>query len=192
MARDRNSDYAILGLLSLRPMSGYDVRKMVRLSIGHFWNESYGQIYPTLKRLHDEGLVTRAAQERSDRADRQLYRLTPAGRARLREWLISSPRPQSVRDELLLKLFFGRLAPEGREIEHIQDFRRKLTGTRDAYLQLRRQLQAEHRNNQDLPFWLITLNHGIHRTRALIEWCDETLITLAHLRRQSGRRSRKN
>ena len=48
---------ALLGLLSLGPMSGYDIRQLIPRSIGYFWNESYGQIYPGLKRLAAAGLV---------------------------------------------------------------------------------------------------------------------------------------
>ena len=32
-------------------MSGYDLGQSIRASIGFFWNESYGQIYPNLKNL---------------------------------------------------------------------------------------------------------------------------------------------
>ncbi|MGH9601902.1 MAG: PadR family transcriptional regulator, partial [Terriglobales bacterium] len=43
--------FALLGLLSLGPQSGYDLKKRMEQSIAHFWSESYGQIYPTLRRL---------------------------------------------------------------------------------------------------------------------------------------------
>ena len=54
-----STDYAILGMLTLRPMSGYDIRATIGESIAYFWTESYGQIYPTLKRLTKEKLLTR-------------------------------------------------------------------------------------------------------------------------------------
>src|ERR1043166_5381121 len=53
--------YALLGLLTLAPQSGasgYDLRRWAESSIGHFWRESYGQIYPVLKQLLRDGLVT--------------------------------------------------------------------------------------------------------------------------------------
>ena len=48
---NNSSRAAILGLLLMHDASGYDIRKLAEGSIGHFWSESYGQIYPTLKRL---------------------------------------------------------------------------------------------------------------------------------------------
>ena len=55
--RQPSTRYAILGLLSLAPMSGYEIRKVAASSIGHFWSESYGQIYPTLRKLVAAGLA---------------------------------------------------------------------------------------------------------------------------------------
>ena len=51
--------YVILGLLSIESrQSGYDMRRTIQGSVGYFWGESYGQIYPTLRRLTAEGLIT--------------------------------------------------------------------------------------------------------------------------------------
>ena len=67
------SKYAILGMLSIRPMSGYDVRKEIQESISNFWTESYGQIYPALKSLVAEKLVTRTVQRGVGKPDRHVY-----------------------------------------------------------------------------------------------------------------------
>ena len=50
MAKENRSKYAVLGMLATGPKSGYDIKQTIETSIGHFWNESYGQIYPILKR----------------------------------------------------------------------------------------------------------------------------------------------
>jgi len=52
--------YTILGMLSIEPnlsASGYEIRKAIESTVGYFWGESFGQIYPTLKRLAAEGLI---------------------------------------------------------------------------------------------------------------------------------------
>ena len=80
--------YVILGLLSIEPnQSGYDIHKTVEGSVGYFWGESYGQIYPTIKRLAAEGLIEPSKATSSARPQRRQYCLTDAGRARLQEWL---------------------------------------------------------------------------------------------------------
>ncbi|MYF92724.1 MAG: PadR family transcriptional regulator, partial [Gemmatimonadetes bacterium] len=64
MPKTNKSKYAIMGMLSIRPMSGYDMKKLIAQSISYFWNESFGQIYPTLKKLVEEGLATRQTEKR--------------------------------------------------------------------------------------------------------------------------------
>ncbi len=71
----RSVAHSLLGILSLRAMSGYDIRKFVRENIGYFWKESYGQIYPMLKRMAAEGLVDVRVERNSGKPDRQVYSL---------------------------------------------------------------------------------------------------------------------
>lgn len=56
-------------------MSGYDVKQFLESTIAHFWNESYGQIYPTLKALEAEGLVE-GHDDEGDGRGRRVYTLT--------------------------------------------------------------------------------------------------------------------
>lgn len=105
--------HVILGVLSFRPASGYDIKAFVDGTTRYFWAASYGQIYPELRRLAAEGLVEGESVPQGERA-RTLYRLTPAGREALRAWLASPEAGCEVRDEGLLKLFFaGVLGSEG-------------------------------------------------------------------------------
>ena len=86
----------LLGLLTVEPMSGYDLRLTIRASIGHFWNESYGQIYPGLKKLQDEGFVTCKIKRQKHKPDRRIYSITKKGRERLTEWLAVPPQPDAA------------------------------------------------------------------------------------------------
>src|SRR3989442_13387821 len=103
-ARGANtSRYAILGVLSRRPMSGYDVKKLIDRSIAHFWSESYGQIYPILNRLAAEGLAERRRERQRRKPDRHGYSLTSKGPAELLRWLALPPPLQPVPSEVPLK-----------------------------------------------------------------------------------------
>src|SRR3989441_13271562 len=118
--RRNRTRYAILGVLSRRPMSGYDVKKLIERSIAHFWNESYGQIYPSLNRLADEGLAERRRERQRGKPDRHVYSLTSKGRAELLRWLALPARLGPVRSELLLKLFLCRPRPLANSAPHIE------------------------------------------------------------------------
>ena len=104
-------------------MSGYDIRRNLEESLSYFWSESYGQIYPALRKLEAARLIAPVKQAAPDTRRRKLYTLTAAGRARLRTWLSEPPKPQPPRNELLLKLFFGRHAPPGACAAHLRRLR---------------------------------------------------------------------
>jgi hypothetical protein len=61
----------LLGLLAIEPMSGYDLGLTIRASVGHFWNESYGQIYPNLKKLETERFVISKTERQKGKPDRR-------------------------------------------------------------------------------------------------------------------------
>ena len=88
--RSSRTRYAVLGMLTVEPMSGYDLRATIDRTVGHFWHEGYGRLYPTLKELTAEGLVEgRTEPGRGPR--RTVHRLTDTGWAELRRWLGTPP-----------------------------------------------------------------------------------------------------
>ena len=99
----------ILGMLKLGVATGYDIKRVIDGSTRFFWTASYGQIYPELKRLRKAGLV-RAEQAPRGKVKRTVYSLTPKGEKALHEWLTESENVLfEIRDESLLRLFFGDL-----------------------------------------------------------------------------------
>jgi DNA-binding PadR family transcriptional regulator len=176
--RDDTSRYAVLGMLSIRPMSGYDIKQAIGESIVHFWDESYGRIYPTLQRLAAEGLARRKIERQDGRPDRQVYSLTSPGRQALERWLALPIREQKPRSELLLKLFFGRHLPAPDCVRLVERYRQEQVQFLAACRSLEKEVKAQTPRHPDQQFWLITIRFGQHHSRAVVEWCDETLRSL--------------
>lgn len=100
--------HAILGFLSCRPMTGYDVEAWMKASTDNFWHAKLSQIYATLKRMEEDGLVTSHIEPQEGRPDRRVYSMTQAGHDDLDKWLRTPiVEPVVKKDELLLKVFFG-------------------------------------------------------------------------------------
>lgn len=173
--------YVILGILAIHPhQSGYEIRKTIQQSVGFFWGESYGQIYPTLKRLAAEGLIVPDVSASQTRPKRQEYSLTPAGHLCLQEWLAVPYREDPPRDEFLLKLFFGRDAAPGVSIQHIRRFQEENRRLLTTLLEL--EAMARAHNSQSLPgfpFWMLTLNFGVAQLRSALEWSESALALLS-------------
>lgn len=173
---ENRSRYAILGALSLRPMSGYDIKQFFAKSVSYFWQESYGQIYPMLKALHAAGLVAPVKLPGGSR--RIVYRITTRGSAALAEWLSEPVEPTPGRTEILLKLFFVRAAPPKTAKKLIAHYRAKHHELLGRYESIATELRATLKDNPNLPAWLVTLSFGSHVSRALLDWCDEAEVML--------------
>lgn len=180
MAKENHTQYAILGLLTTECRTGYSIKQMIDTSLNHFWKISYGQIYPTLKLLVDQGYATVESQVQEGRPDKKEYTITNEGERALKEW-IQQPIQQlpGEKNELLLKLFFSGNQDVQDTLSHLADFREKLTGRLNTYRAIQEMINTQLRDQADAPFWLLTLDYGIRTTLAAIEWCDEANKTLS-------------
>ena len=173
---------ALLGLLSLGPMSGYELQRTIVRTIGNFWQESFGQIYPALRKLVAEDLaeVEQRAEPGSARVSK-VYRLTEKGRARLGDWLEMPCTRQVARDELLLKIFFGASTAPGAILSHVRAQQALLTADLERYRAAEARLPVAQRDSPGLPFFLLCVRHGIATAEAKLRWCEESLADLQDL-----------
>ena len=178
MAKENKSRYAILGMISTGPMSGYDIKKAIEDSVANFWRESYGQIYPILKQLADAGLTTSHTEKQEGKPERYVYTLTDKGREELVRWLTEPVEHAVKRNELLLKLFFGHEVPVATNIEHIRQYRALLAELVQRYSNIIAYLDQRCTTEPEILYSRITVSYGLHRTRALLQWCDETMEQL--------------
>ncbi len=175
-AKQNKTKFAILGLLSMGPMSGYDIKKATDKSIGFFWNENFGHIYPILKRLESDRLVARKAENPEHGPRRNVYTITPLGKKQLDAWLAEPVSAQPIRCELLLKLFFGSNAKKKdlatlvlTEKRHQEEMLSRLEAI---------SLKIAEKKSKELPFWLYTLSYGLRKAKMTMSWCDEVLGSL--------------
>lgn len=162
------TELAVLGALSIAPMSGYRVRAEILATVGHFWAESFGQIYPSLARLEAGGLVSRD--------DNSLYVLTDAGRLRLKELLREAPESAPPRNGALLRLFFGRELGADGCLELLDRMEQEVAVKMHALAEIRSELDP---SDPDERFALITVSAGEHNGRATLAWIAESRASLA-------------
>jgi PadR family transcriptional regulator AphA len=180
--RPRNkSRYAVLGMLSMGLETGYQMKKHVEQHLGHFWTESYGQIYPILRQLLEEGLVTRRSEALSGKPRRNLYRLTKEGSDELLLWLGEAPESQPPRLELLLKFSFGARVRPQVCIEHLQRHRELCENDLETLSAIEKTLCDSPDGLPDQPYWLMTLRYGKAIRAAERSWCDESLEYLREI-----------
>ena len=100
------TSYAILGLLSVRPWTTYELAKQVQRSLGWFWPRAERKLYDEPKRLVASGLATSEREMTGARAS-TVYAVTRQGRTALKRWLDEPPAPPTLEFEGMVKVFFA-------------------------------------------------------------------------------------
>ena len=184
MARESTCRFAILGMLCREPMSGYDLRSAIERSVGHFWQESYGNLYPTLERMAEERLVELdpEAHSRGGRL-RKVYRVTAKGRTALAEWLRRPVLPHVERNELLLKLFFGAQVKPADSLAQVERSRAEAEGLLAALRLIDENVRHSRGDDPELPYQHLSIRAGLLGLEAHLRWCDEAREALQRLDR---------
>jgi len=177
---------AVLGILSYGPMSGYDIKKFYEQSVAGFWSESYGQIYPILKRLAEEGRATKSIHKQEGKPDRHIYAITKMGREELQQWLMEPTGRHIGRHETLLKLMFGRQISVADNILQIERFRSRQMTDLKKIETLKERFNNEEVDDPNMPFWQLAFAYGEHVNRAYINWAEEAIASLNQMESNSN------
>jgi DNA-binding PadR family transcriptional regulator len=135
-------NYAILGILSYKSMTGYDLKKIIQESTFMHWSGNNNQIYKALTELHDKGLVTNEVKHQESSPTKKIYTITNEGLATLKEWILSPAEPSEIKKPFLVQLAWSR-----------QLNTNELNVLLDGYEnQVKMQLLMEQNNKQDTSF----------------------------------------
>lgn len=104
-------EHIILGALE-KPQSGYDLKRWFDEVFAFFWNADQSQIYRTINRLSDQGLVSGRAAASAIGPDKRVYRTTAKGKAELKRWLDAGPVPPAQRTAIYAQLIFLARMPD--------------------------------------------------------------------------------
>ncbi|MCF3131233.1 MULTISPECIES: PadR family transcriptional regulator [Streptomyces] len=157
--------HALLGLLTERPASGYDLLKRFETSLANVWPATQSQIYTELTKLAGTGLITVAAEGPRGRKE---YALTDDGLAELRHWLTETKPQRNTRSDVLLRVFFlGVLKPE-----EAHEYLAELAGlSEQGYEELHQLAEAVDWDDDDLSVYgRIALEYGLRFHAMRRDW----------------------
>ncbi len=180
------TDMAILGMLTIEPMSGYDMKQFCEESLSYFWHESFGNLYPRLKRLSEDGLVRCRRESRDQAPDANVYSITARGRTHLRDWLLEPPESDHLRSEFMLKFFFGAEVPASVQRQRLLDHEKEQKRIREQYKVIERALRDSLAECDDAVYWLMSLRRGQLLTDSRIRWCRECIAAMEELKKKNS------
>jgi len=178
MTKDNNAKYVLLGLLSHNPMTGYDIKKSVATRMSYFWDLSYGQIYPTLRELETNGLITKQFEVNQKGPNRKVYTITDAGTSELQAWLAKPAKKEVHKYEFLLKLIFGDQAYPELNLKHVEEFKarnQKILQTMNLFEQ---SIKPIINQSESYYYVYLTITLGKAISQASVEWADNALKML--------------
>jgi DNA-binding PadR family transcriptional regulator len=169
----KKTHYTVLGMLSIKPMSGYDIKKMVEQSISYFWNESFGQIYPVLKQLNENGYIDVKQLSQQGKPDKKLYFINNKGEKILKQWLEKPAEQDYLKSEFLMKIFFAKHVSKEKTIEQINNYKTAALKELGEYSEIEREIKSHIDAGMiEAENWLLTLEMGKKLCQAKIEWCE--------------------
>lgn len=167
------TEAAVLSVLALDgERSGYDLLKRMSTAFRHVWAPAKSQLYAVLPRLARDGLAGQRTVTQTSRPDKQLYTITPDGRAALDAWL-EHVDPDAT-DAFFLKLFVGGLTSNEVLAEHVTAFR----GAAQARLEELRAIEPTNLRTGNDAYHYFLLRLGIERAEHSVAWADWVLSEL--------------
>jgi len=165
-----NLRYFSLGLLTQQPMSGYDVKRFLKSLSWLIGGPSSGSVYPALRALLQDDLVTMDVELRQDRPPRKIYTITDAGRHELEQWIDRPVGPGTSMKAFMMRLMLASNFSRARLTAHLQQRRSQVAGHQLALEQIGAALDESADLGQRLA-----LDYALSVARAELGWLDGAL-----------------
>lgn len=175
--------HGILGLLTYRESTGYDLARIFEDSLNNFWHAQSSQIYRELGRMEEKAWVSSRSVIQEGRPNKRLYAITESGRVELMRWLAEAePSFENSHHAMLMRLFFGADDPAAALS--------LLKACRDRCKTALEACRAPIENNiaayaasmaggqEKSKYWAMTLDYGICQTEATIAWAERCIAQL--------------
>lgn len=176
--------YALLALLSVEPMTGYDLAKRFETSVAFVWHAPDSQIYPELRKMATEGLLQAEEVSWGPRGKKTQYRITDDGRAAFRAWMREPLEYSRERDPVHLKAAYLEWTEPDAAREHMQAHIDYHTMRRDQWAEMIAELRAgtnemlskrlavtpEADRRRTIEYKVFTYEGLIARAETEIEW----------------------
>jgi len=170
MSKLSPTSYVVLGLVSERPSSGYDLAAFAEGSIGQFFPLTRSHIYSELDRLSRLGLLRATEVEAERYATKRIYEITTAGLDVLTAWLDDSVlAPERQRNLFLVRVFFGDRMSRARIEELLDCYERAARAWRDDLAELVESLA----DRAESAFRRATALYGVEQMEAKLRWLDQ-------------------
>ncbi|WP_019420416.1 PadR family transcriptional regulator [Paenibacillus sp. OSY-SE] len=154
----------VLGLLMQGPKSGYDIKQEYEIELSHFFDASYGSVYPALKQLEKSGMIVKETVMQEGKPDKHLFTITDLGEQQFQQYLASPIQADFYRSDILARLYFGKYGSTEDLIRWLEEG----MSERIRLLQQLEEVYEEYKTNFSPPR-LISIQFGMQDYQAQIK-----------------------
>ncbi|MCY9515483.1 PadR family transcriptional regulator [Paenibacillus apiarius] len=154
----------VLGLLMQGPKSGYDIKQEYEMGLSHFFDASYGSVYPALKQLEKSGMIVKEIVVQEGKPNKHMFTITELGERQFQHYLASPVQPDFYRSDILARLYFGKYGSADALVRWLQE------GI-DERIRLLRQLETAYEEHKAVlsPPRLISIQFSLQDYQAQIK-----------------------
>lgn len=177
--------HGILGLLNYGAMTGYELDKVFKASLGFFWQAKTSQIYRELDGMEQNGWLTSQRVIQTEKPNKRIYTITDSGKSELAQWLLlpeaDIAHAMHVKSGFLMRVFFGGETSMDQSLDMLRAYRAQC-------VECRKQLAAAHGASAEYGvevgddvktrFWALSILYGESYYDAGIHWADRAIAIL--------------
>ncbi len=174
-------EYAILGVLQYKPVSGYDIKKILDTSINHFWSADQSQIYRTLNKMEKDEQINMELVIQSDKPNSKVYHITEKGKEEFLNWLNSPMTMVEHRIPWLMQFFFAAQLSDEAIISILEQVSEQIKKRIDVNASNNLRDAKSYKiafTERDLFFMELTHDYGLMIHRSILQWVEKTILQI--------------
>jgi DNA-binding PadR family transcriptional regulator len=162
-------------LLSWKPASGYDLKRIISASEIFYWSGNNNQIYKSLLELQRAGLVTHQVQLQESLPAKKIYSITEKGLAALRHSLLADPQLPELHKSLLIQLAWAESLTDEEILELLEKYASEIsTHLRMLEGQATRGGSTQYRSRREQYLWRRMTDNLIAAYQTELDWTRQT------------------
>lgn len=172
--------HGLLGLLTYKPMTGYELMKVLKDSLSFFWTAQTSQIYRELESLEKNGWVLSEEIIQSGKPNKKEYSLTKSGHEALNAWLNghSALDVMKTRDAMTMRVFFGSEGDTNKLISELLEYKKmnlEFIHNLKAIESILDKREEYVNKPGEKKYWIMAMRRGFLLANANIDWSNECL-----------------
>ena len=168
-----NIESAILGVLSWKSFSGYDLKKIFEQSPIMHWSGNNNQIYKALTKLHRDGLATTEVLYQENAPVRKVYSITDKGLSQLKKAILETPDEPEWRKTFLIRLAWAEMITDEELLELLAKYEEKVRDTLHMEMEKKRRGGTPGRSSREIFLWEKIYENIFLSLQNELDWIDK-------------------